>query len=143
MTMMMTTTIRIERQGNQMKKILSLVLALVLTLSLTAPALAASSLIKKVEYEGNGKVEVDFRSRVQYKNAKVTVKDSGGKSYSTRITEKDSDDLEFKVSGVQSGKTYTFTISGIRKRGASSYTKISGKFTVRSSTYHDDDDDDD
>lgn len=115
-----------------MKRLASILLAMVLILSISAPALAASSMIKKVEYEGNGKVDVDFSSKVQYKNAKVTVKDSSGKSYSVKITEKDSDDLEFKVSNIKAGKTYTFTISGIRKKGAKSYTKYSGKFTVPS-----------
>lgn len=112
------------------KKLVALMLALVLALSVSAPVLAARSLIEKVEYEGKGKVEVDFYGRVQYKNPAVTVKDADGKTYRARITDRDSDDLEFKVTGLKGGMTYRFTISGIRQRGASSYTSYSGKFAV-------------
>lgn len=124
-----------------MKKVMFLMVAVVLVLSLAVPALAVSSLIKKVEYEGNGEVEVEFASRVQYNDAKVTVKDSSGKTYTARITEKDSDDLEFIVSDIESGKTYTFTISGIRKNGEKSYTTVSGEFTANKNAHYDHDDD--
>ena len=60
------------------------------------PVLAAPQL-QKTKYEKNGKVEVDFKGRVQYKNVKVTVKDSAGKAYSAYITDRDDDELEFVV----------------------------------------------
>lgn len=89
-------------------------------------------LIKKTSYKGSSKVEVDFAHKVSYKNAKVTVKDSGGKSYSASVTSKKSDELKFKVSGIKAGKTYTFKISGIKNRSANSYTSVSGKFKTPS-----------
>lgn len=73
-------------------------------------------------------MEVEFRKDVQYKSAKVTVKDSSGKTYTARITEKDEDDLTFKVSNIAAGKTYTYTISGVRAGRSGSYGKVTGTF---------------
>ena len=78
-----------------MKKLLALTLVVLTLISAAIPAMAASASIRKTEYEGSGKVEVDFKKDVQYKNAKVTVKDSSGKSYTAKITEKDEDDLKY------------------------------------------------
>lgn len=94
-------------------------------------ALAASPpKIEEIEYKGSGYVEVEFHGSVKYSNAKVSVKDSSGKAYSASITKKDSDDLKFKVSNIALGKTYTFTISGIKKSSEGSYTSVKGTFKV-------------
>ena len=62
------------------KRIVSMLLAVLLLALCAMPALAAAPKVKKVEYDGNGVVEVEFTARnVHYKNAKVTVKDSAGK----------------------------------------------------------------
>lgn len=96
----------------------------------TIPGASSKAQIAKTKYDGGGKVEVDFKSKVQYKNAKVTVKDSKGKSYSASIIDRDDDELEFKIKGFKSGTAYSYTISGIRPKGASSYTSVSGKVSI-------------
>lgn len=111
-----------------MKKFVSALLVVVMVLTAALPALAAAPAIKKTEYEGSGYVEVDFKKNVSYKNAKVTVKDSDGKSYKVSIQEKDSDDLTFKVSSIAAGKTYAYTVSGIRSGKSGSYGSVSGSF---------------
>lgn len=73
---------------------------------------------------------MDFKKKVQYKSAKVTVKDSDGKSYTAKISEKDNDELTFKVSSIAAGKSYTYMISGVRSGGSGSYGKVTGKFSV-------------
>ena len=114
-----------------MKKFVALLLVLACLFTAVLPASAAAPAIKKVEYEGNGKVEVDFtKKNVQYKSAKVTVKDDSGKSYTAKISEKDKDDLTFKVSSIAPGKTYTFKISGVRAGKSGSYESVSGSFKV-------------
>lgn len=113
-----------------MKKLITLVLVLTCLVSAAIPAMAATAAIKKTEYEGSGYVEVDFKKDVQYKSVKVTVKDSDGKSYTAKISEKDEDDLTFKVSNIKAGKTYNYTISGVRAGGSGSYGKVSGSFKV-------------
>ena len=75
-------------------------------------------------------MEVDFKRNVQYKNAKVYVKDSSGKSYKASIKKRDSDDLTFYVKSIKAGKKYTYTISGVRAGRSGSYKKVSGKFSV-------------
>lgn len=87
-------------------------------------------MIEETEYEGSGYVEVDFKRNVQYKNAKVYVKDSSGKSYKASIKKRDSDDLTFYVKSIKAGKKYTYTISGVRAGRSGSYKKVSGKFSV-------------
>lgn len=97
------------------------------------PAFAAPK-VKKAEYEGKGRVEVDFNSKVKYKNVKVTVKDNKGATYSTTINEKDDDDLTFTIKNFKTGRTYTYTISGIKKNNESSYGKVTGKVTIPTPT---------
>ena len=114
-----------------MKRLFALLLAAALLLS-AVPAFAASASIRKVEYEGSGKVEVEFKKDVQYKSAKVKVTDSDGKSYTAKISDKDEDDLTFKVSSIAAGKTYKFTISGVRAGRSGSYGSVSGSFKTPS-----------
>lgn len=92
-------------------------------------AFAAAS-IKKVEYEGKGKVDVNFKSKVKYKNLKVTVKDSSGNQKKAKILDKDNDDLDFKILNYKDGEKYTFTIKGIRKKSESNYSSVSGSITI-------------
>lgn len=115
-----------------MKKLIALVLVVLCMICATIPALAASASIKKTEYEGSGKVEVDFKKDVQYKSAKVTVKDSAGKSYTAKITEKDSDEMEVRVSGLKKGTKYTVKVSGVRLKSAGgNYGSVSKSITVK------------
>ena len=97
------------------------------------PAFAAPK-VKKAEYEGKGRVEVDFKSKVKYKNVKVTVKDNKGATYSTTINEKDNDDLTFTIKNFKTGRTYTYTISGVKKNNERSYGKVTGKVTIPTPT---------
>ena len=110
------------------KRFFAVLLVVAILLSVSLPAFAASAKIKKTEYEGNGFVDVDFKKNVQYKNVKVTVKDSSGKSYSASIQEKDNDDLTFYVKDIKAGTKYSYTISGIRAGKSGSYGKVSGSF---------------
>ena len=98
----------------------------------TGSAMAASKKpkIKSVEYQGKGKVEVDFAGNVSWKKAKVTVKDTEGKSYKTTIIEKDRDDISFKVKKAVEGMDYEFTISGISLWKKADYTSVSGTFRI-------------
>ena len=114
------------------KRFISLVTAVILILVTAVSALAAAPTVRKVEYEDDRKVEVSFNERVSYSNPKVTVKDSAGKKLSARITDRDSDDIEFSVSGLKAGGRYTFTVTGVRSGSSGSYGKVKGRFTVPS-----------
>ena len=84
----------------QWKRLLASMLALAMMLGtlLVMPVNAAVPQKKSIKYEGYGKVEMEFRSKVQWKNVKVTVKDNTGKSYSVKILDTDSDEIEFPAS---------------------------------------------
>lgn len=115
------------------KRIVSLLLVVLLLTVSAVPALAAAPKVKKVEYDGNGVVDVDFTTKnVRYKNAKVVVKDSAGKKLTAKIIEKDNDEISFKVTGVKAGKKYTFTISGVRAGKSGSYGTVKGSFKTPS-----------
>ena len=116
------------------RKVLAMVLTLLCVCGfLNVPVEAASEHIRETMYEGNGKVEVEFYGRVQYKDAKVTVKAPDGTKLKAKIVDKDSDDLEFKVTGLKPDTKYTYTISGVRFQKSGPYGKVSGSFKTPSS----------
>lgn len=86
--------------------------------------------IEEVDYEGNGRVEVEFEGKVKYKNLKLTVKDDRGASYKTSIRKRDNDELDFVIAKVKKGRKYTFTISGVKPRSGGSYGTVKGSVVV-------------
>ena len=118
-----------KNNRNIVRRMLAALMIMVWMVVAAVPAFAAPK-IRKAEYEGNGRVEVDFNSKVRYQNVKVTVKDDKGTSYSTKINEKDDDDLTFTIKNFKTGRTYTYTISGVRKSGEKSYGKVTGKVAI-------------
>ena len=119
-----------------MKKMKSMICALMIMLWVTAAAIPAfaSPKIKEAEYEGNGRVEVDFKTNVQYKNTAVTVTDNKGNKYSTKINRKDNDDLTFTIQNYKKGVTYNYTITGIKKKNEKNYGQVTGKITIPGAT---------
>lgn len=116
----------------QWKRLLASMLAFAMAFStlLVMPVSAAAPQKKSIKYEGYGKVELEFRSNVQWKNAKVTVKDSTGKACSVKILNKDNDEIEFKILQFKQGQKYTCTVSGVRQGRSGSYGKVSGSVTI-------------
>ena len=116
----------------QWKRLLASMLAFAMAFStlLVMPVSAAAPQKRSIKYEGYGKVELEFRSKVQWKNAKVTVKDSTGKAYSVKILNKDNDEIEFKILQFKQGQKYTCTVSGVRQGRSGSYGKVSGSVTI-------------
>ena len=115
------------------KRIVSMLLAVLLLTLCAMPALAAAPKVKKVEYDGNGVVEVEFTTRnAHYKNAKVTVKDAAGKKLTAKILEKDKDDISFKVTGLKADKKYAFNITGVRAGLTGTYGTVKGSFKTPS-----------
>lgn len=125
----MNTTMR---KRNPLQRLMTLLLALtlVLTMSGTAVFAASAPTVKKAEYEGSGRVEVEFSGKVAWKNASVTVKDTAGKSYTATIIEKDNDEIDFRIKNYKKNTTYKYTIKGVAKKGTTSYTKVTGKVKI-------------
>lgn len=80
------------KTNRNFKKVMVCLMAVVFAIGTAAvPAITKKSIvnasskpvIEEVEYKGNGKVEVDFYGKVQYKNPKVVVK-GNGKSYKAK-----------------------------------------------------------
>lgn len=103
-------------------------LALVVMVCMAVPAMAAAPEMQKAEYEGRGYVEVDFKTKVQYRNVSVVVEDPAGEALPVRITDKDDDDITFHVEGLKPSTQYTFTISGVRRGYAGAYGAVTGTF---------------
>lgn len=88
--------------------------------------------IRKVDYDaGDRELDIDFNGRVEYKSAKVTVRDSAGNKYSASIRDKDGDDMTVYVKGLKRGSTYKVTVSGVRLKGAGSYSTVSKTFKAK------------
>ena len=107
-----------------MKKMIAMMTAVLL---LTVSALAAAPTAERVEYEGNGFVEIDFVGNVSYENPGVTVRDFTGTDYAVTVYEWDDDDLAFRAEGLTPGETYEITVSGIR----GGYSGEFGNFTAQ------------
>lgn len=107
-----------------------LILALVMGLA-ASPSFAAAPHKEKVKYLGKGKVEVEFHDDVDYRKTKVTVRDTSGKKYKASIYKKDDDEIRFRIKKYKTGKTYKFTIRGVRDEDTRSYGKVTGKVKIK------------
>ena len=112
----------------------ALITSLLLTFGLAAGPVSAASApkIEEIDYDGGGKVEVEFYGNISYHNSSVTVKDANGKSYRARIIKRDDDDIKFQIYNYKKGMKYRFTIRGIARQGSSNYTSVSGKVKIPS-----------
>lgn len=121
-----------ENRMKLMRLPVAVVIILAMALSLAvAPSFAAAPEKERVRYLGNGKVEVDFWGDVRYRKTKVTVRDTSGKKYRASIYYRDDDELKFRIKKFKKGKTYRFTIRGLRAEYTRSYGKVSGKVKIK------------
>ena len=114
-----------------MTKTLTSLIMITLLLLAGLPVMAAAKApkVESCKYKKK-KVEVEFKGKVQYKDPAVKVADSKGNQYTATIIDLDDEEIEFKVKGLKAGKKYTYTITGICKKGSKSYTKVSGSFRI-------------
>lgn len=110
-----------------MKKKMTAMMIAALTLTMSLTAFAAAPAIREVEVKKNV-IEVDFAQKVQYQDAQVTVQDANGMPLSVQIIERDKDEIDFRVDGLNAGTEYTYTISGVRSGKSGSYERVSGTF---------------
>lgn len=116
-----------------MKKALAALIltALILTMTTTAfSAMTEPAPAFRAEYDGNGRVEIDFRGDVMYKNLSVTAVDPDGNSQTVTILETDDDDLTFRIDNILPSTVYTFTVSGVKLRGGADYESLSGEIAT-------------
>lgn len=99
-----------------------------LTVKFSIPKSSLS--VQEVEYDAKDhEVTFDFNKSVTYKNPKVVITNtSGTKTYTTRIVERDSDELTVRVSDLKQGSSYKYTITGISSNGTSK--TLSGTFSA-------------
>lgn len=116
-----------------MKKWIAMILLAAVVL--TVPALAFSAVTApaaqfRTEYEGRGRVEIDFRGDVMYQNLAVTATDAAGAAQTVTILEVDDDDLTFMIENIQPSAVYTFTVSGVKLPGDADYGSLTGQITT-------------
>ena len=115
-----------------MKKLLTIAIAAAMLLAI--PALAIAPEAYRAEYEGNGRVEIDFRNNVTYENPTVQVAPadflSEAPALTARILELDNDDLTFVVEGILPETTYNYTVSGVREGRTGDFVSITGAVTT-------------
>lgn len=83
--------------------------------------------IDYVDYE-DGSIYIYFEDYVRWKNPTVSVRDEDGNSYSALLGETESDSCIVEVSGLEDGKTYSFVLGGITRKGDSAATTVKGYF---------------
>jgi len=112
-----------------MKNIFSLIVSFVL-LAAFAFAVAETPVISKIEYEGNGFIEIDFKKDVSYQNLSIQVLDASGREYLVEVYERDEDDLSFRADGLQPGMGYEIIVSGVLSGREGNYESVSAEITV-------------
>ena len=121
-----------------MKKITSILTVLTVAMTMVFTSMtgvfADAPQLEKMKYKGSGKVEVEFEENVIYSGLSVSVKDTDGNSYSTKIIEKDDDELEFKIKDYKKGKTYNITVNGVKAEGTEGFGSVSGKVKIPAET---------
>ena len=55
----------------------------------------------------------------------------GRTNFVTRIDGKDNDSIDVKVKKLTKGKKYTFKVTGVRIKGNTAYTTVTGSFTAK------------
>ena len=101
----------------------------------TATTKATSDIsVKSVDYDYDDyddSIDIDFSTRIKLKStAKATVKDDSGNTYKTYIEESDSNEIDLDIVDLKAGKSYTVTISGIKKATASKYGTLTIEFSI-------------
>ena len=85
--------------------------------------------VKDIDFDAEDQeVEFEFNGRVYWKSPSVIIKDAAGNTYSAVVKETGKKDIEVKVNGLKNGETYTYAISGVKKKGDKGYTTVYGKF---------------
>ena len=111
----------------------SAALALMLTCAAPGVSAFAAASIRNAEYDGDGRVEIEFDSSVSYDDLKVSVSDAAGVERTVSVLEKDSDELVFAIMDYKAGQTYTYTIEGIKVKDDANSVKLSGDITIPAS----------
>ena len=69
--------------------------------------------IRKIEYDRDGEIEIDFSGTADLKNAAVTITSALGAEFEVKIAETERNSIEGFVKGLEYGGIYTLTVSGI------------------------------
>ena len=122
---------RVRQFRNLGSRLLAAVLAAVMVLGLNMMPAQADARIESVDYEGNGRIEVEIKTPVRYyRTFRVAAHNTAGKQMGTEIIKKGEDELLFRIIGAQPGQTYIFVVNGIRKQGESVKTRITRRITI-------------
>jgi len=116
--------------NNRICKAAGMLLALAVLLSVNILPVAAAQKVWHADYEGKGKVGIDFDKKVRFNNPKVIVKDTEGNTYKVKITDQETKELEFKILGYAADRKYTYQVSGVRLKGESEFRTIKGQITI-------------
>ena len=73
--------------------------------------------IRKIEYDRDGEIEVNFNGSVEYADVKATISSLLGGEFEVVITERERNGFEGYVRGLEYGGIYTLTVSGVSTSG--------------------------
>lgn len=112
-----------------MRKRLALLAAVLTALALVVPVQAAVNDGVRIEYDGFGRVELDFARDVRYRDVQLSVQNEEGNACEALIAEMDDDELSFIVKDIVPGN-YSFVLSGLRFGWTGEYESFAGAFRV-------------
>ena len=73
--------------------------------------------IRKIEYDNDGEIEVDFLGTADLTNVSAVVTSAMGENFEIKLAERERNSFEGWVKGLEYGGIYTLTVSGVSAAG--------------------------
>lgn len=102
-----------------------------ITNTFTAKGMKTACKPAKVTVAKKKFVTIKMKSKAYYRDATVTVKDADGKKYEAKIVKKSKGNIKIQVKGLEKGKKYTITITGVKTKKEKNYSSVTKTFTVK------------
>lgn len=102
-----------------------------ITKTFVAKGMKTANKVSKATVKYNKFVILKLKTSASYKDATVTVKDADGKEYAAKIVKKAKGNIKIQVEGLEKGKKYTVTVTGIKTKKEKNYSSVTKTFTVK------------
>ena len=102
-----------------------------ITKTFTAKGMKTACKASKVTVAKKKFITIKVKGNVYYKDATVTVVDEDGNNLEAKIVKKAKGNIKVQVKGLEKGKKYTVTITGVKAKKEKNYSSITKTFVVK------------
>ncbi len=105
--------------------------AATITKTFVAKGMKTTNRVSKATVKYQKFVILKFKSSADYKDATVSVTDEDGKVYEAKIVKKAKGNIKIQIEGLEKGKKYTVTVTGIKTKKEKNFSSVTKTFTVK------------